>query len=300
MLDSVVGRGGSTVVVTADVNPESAERLEETFDAAEDAPALRESSSTENYTGTGGGAAGVLGPDNIAVPGGGDGEGTYTAETEELENAISKVTETTTVPPGALNSQSISVAVDENAAAGLDMPVLTAMVTDAVGLNEERGDALNVSIVPFSTADADAAAEALAEAEAEAAAEAQREQFQQILTSAVIAGALLLLLLAALLILRRRRKQQTEELEDLGESYPYEALGRAKLRRQPLWGQVSGLPRCFLPMPRRRCCRWPSPTRPTAAVRHSGQTARSLFSDGLSSTHWQPRTLSGWPSISEP
>ncbi|WP_246126182.1 flagellar basal-body MS-ring/collar protein FliF [Nesterenkonia populi] len=225
MLDTVVGRGNSTVAVTADVNPESAERLEETFEAPDEVPALRESSSSENYTGTGGGAAGVLGPDNIAVPGGGDGEGTYTAETEELENAINKVTETTTVPAGALNSQSISVAVDEGAAAGLDMPVLTAMVTDAAGLSDERGDALNVSIVPFSTADAEAAEEALAEAEAQAAAEAEREQFQQILTSAIIAGVLLLLLLAALLILRRRKKQEAEELEDLGESYPYEALG---------------------------------------------------------------------------
>lgn len=225
MLDTVVGTGNSTVVVTADVNPESAERLEETFEVGEDVPALRESSSTENYTGTGGGAGGVLGPDNIAVPGGGDGEGTYTAETEELENAINKVTETTTVPAGALNSQSISVAVDADAAAGVELPVLNAMVTDAVGLNEERGDTLNVASVPFSTADADAAEAALAEAEAQAAAEAQREQFQQILTSAIIAGVLLLLLLAALLLFRRRRKREAEELEDLGEAYPYEALG---------------------------------------------------------------------------
>ncbi|MCT1606256.1 flagellar M-ring protein FliF [Nesterenkonia massiliensis] len=224
MLDQVVGRGNATVAVNAQLSMESAERLEETFENPEEATALTESTITEEYTGTGGGAAGVLGPDNIAVPGGTGGEGSYTSEQSDRQNAVNKITETRSIPSGELVSQSVSVVVNADAAGAVDVPQLTQMVGAAIGLDEARGDQVSVSMVPFSSADADAAAAALAEAEARAAAE-QEAELLRILTigAAVVIGLLLLLVMAV--ILMRRRRRRTNELEDLGESLTAAELG---------------------------------------------------------------------------
>ncbi|MEO5778152.1 MAG: flagellar basal-body MS-ring/collar protein FliF, partial [Arthrobacter oryzae] len=81
VMDRVVGPGNSTVAVAADVTAESAQQRSETFTNAADALPLSESTKTEKYTGTGGGAAGVLGPDNIAVPGGTGGDGSFDSST---------------------------------------------------------------------------------------------------------------------------------------------------------------------------------------------------------------------------
>src|SRR5699024_8094619 len=67
MLDKVVGPGRASVAVAADVSLESAQRTEETFTKPDGDPALTESSQEEEYEGSGGAGAGVLGPDNIAV-----------------------------------------------------------------------------------------------------------------------------------------------------------------------------------------------------------------------------------------
>src|SRR6478752_4527656 len=81
VLDRVVGPGNSTVAVAADVTGESAQQKRETFSNTPGALPLSESSKTEKYSGGAGGAAGVLGPDNIAVPGGTSGNGTFDSTT---------------------------------------------------------------------------------------------------------------------------------------------------------------------------------------------------------------------------
>ncbi|GAA1156463.1 flagellar basal-body MS-ring/collar protein FliF [Nesterenkonia sandarakina] len=217
MLDRVVGRGNATVAVAAELSMESAERLEEVFEEPDEAPALSESTSTEEYTGTGGGNAGVLGPDNIAVPEGQGGEGTYSAEQTDRSNAVNKVTENRSIPAGELTTQSVSVAVDQAAAAGLNVADLTTMVSDAAGIDEDRGDQVSVAVVPFSTAEADAAAEALAEA---AAAEEAERRAAWLQTMAIGGAAVLLLLVALTIILFLRRGRRSRELVDLGEPFP--------------------------------------------------------------------------------
>lgn len=212
MLDRVLGPGNATVAVAADMSKNTGERLEETFTSPENAPALNESSNTETYTGTGGGAAGVLGPDNIAVPGGA-GEGTFNSEESTRNNALNKVTETTAIPAGNLTRQTVSVALDARAAAGLDRAALTALVSNAAGIDAARGDAISVEVVPFSTAAADEAAAALAEAEAEAAAARNAE----LLRNAIIGGLVILALVVAAFLLARRGRAQTREPLDLGE-----------------------------------------------------------------------------------
>ncbi|MFD5276360.1 flagellar basal-body MS-ring/collar protein FliF [Pseudarthrobacter sp. NPDC058362] len=215
MLDRVVGPGNATVAVAADISRESAERVEEAFTSPREDLALNESTKTETYEGTGGPAAGVLGPDNIAVPGGtGDG-GTFNSEESTRNNAVNKVTESRKIPAGTLTRQTVSVAVNDAAAAGIDVGRITDLVQAAAGINADRGDEVTVQVVPFNTAGADAAAEALAAADA--AAEAER-MAGLIRTAIIVAGVLLLMLLAAVLYARRSRHQLREPV-DLGERY---------------------------------------------------------------------------------
>lgn len=213
MLDRVVGPGNATVAVAADISYESAQRVEEAFTAPQGNPALSESTNTEEYEGTGGGAAGVLGPDNIAVPGDAAGAGTFKSEEGTRNNAVNKVTENRNIPAGALNRQTVSVAVNDAAGEGIDLARVTALVSAAAGINTDRGDQVTVELMPFNQAGADAAAEALAAAEA--AAEADRTA-ELIRWAIIAAGILVVLLLAAILYARRSRRQLREPV-DLGE-----------------------------------------------------------------------------------
>lgn len=215
MLDRVVGPGNATVAVAADVSLESAERTEESFSAPKDNPVLAEKSKKEDYQGSGGGSeAGVLGPDNIAVPSGEGEDGTFTSSETDRTNAVNKVTENRLVPSGNLNRQSVSVALDAQAASGLDVQELTAMISAAAGIDTERKDTINVSVLPFSTESAAAAQSALSEASD--AAKAARDA--ELLRTLVIAGSIVLVLvLLAVYLLLRRRNRRSSELVDLGE-----------------------------------------------------------------------------------
>ena len=221
VMDRVVGPGNSTVAVAADVTGESAQQKSETFSNAEGALPLSESSKTEKYTGTGGGAAGVLGPDNIAVPGGTSGNGNFDSSTETKNNAVNKVTEDRTIPAGAIKRQTISVAVSQAAAGGLNLASLKNLVTSAAGADTARGDIVTVEVVPFSTAAADDAAKALAEAQANAEAEKQAAFFGTLVTAGSILLGLLILALVVTIILRRRQKR---EPVDLGERLDLEIM----------------------------------------------------------------------------
>lgn len=231
VLDRVVGPGNSTVAVAADVTGESAQQKSETFTNAEGALPLSESSKTETYTGTGGGAAGVLGPDNIAVPGGTSGNGSFDSSTETKNNAVNKITEDRLIPAGAIKRQTISVAVDQAAAGGLNLASLSALVTAAAGVDAARGDVVTVEVVPFSTAAADQAAASLEAAKADLEAQKQSAFFGTLITAGSILLGLLILALVVAMVLRRRQKR---EPVDLGE--------RLDLEMIPVMPTVTALP----------------------------------------------------------
>jgi flagellar M-ring protein FliF len=214
MLDRVVGVGKAVVAVTADLNYDNTDRTSETFDATENVPPLSSSTTKEEYTGGGGTpVGGVLGPDNIAVPGGTGSDGSYLKESEVLNPAVNKVTEHTTTAPGSVNRQSVSVVVDADAAAAVNMVDLEALVTAAAGVDVARGDTVEVARMAFDTQSAEAAQEALAAAAAEEKAAQQAELYR---TAAIVGGVALLLLVALIMAKRRSRKARREAL-DLGE-----------------------------------------------------------------------------------
>ncbi|WP_167138808.1 flagellar basal-body MS-ring/collar protein FliF [Diaminobutyricimonas sp. TR449] len=213
MLDQVVGPGNATVVVAADVSTESAERIEESFTTPENGPALNESSTVESYEGSGGTAAGVLGPDNIAVPNGGNGQGTFNSETSTRNNAVNKITESRVIPAGAINRQSVSVALNAAVAGDVSVRNVSDLVAAAAGIDAARGDEVTVEVVPFNTAGAEAAAEALKAAEEAAT----MEQVMSIVRTAIIALAIILPIVLALILYARRNRNQQREAIELGE-----------------------------------------------------------------------------------
>ncbi|HEY8296128.1 MAG TPA: flagellar basal-body MS-ring/collar protein FliF, partial [Micrococcaceae bacterium] len=110
MLDQVAGPGNANVVVSATMNPSSGQTVAESFSSPSNAAPLSESQNTQSYTGTGGDAAGVLGAS--AAPSNASGNGTYSSNNTTKNNAVNKTTATTTTPAGAVQRQTISVAVN--------------------------------------------------------------------------------------------------------------------------------------------------------------------------------------------
>ena len=212
MLDKVVGPGNATVVVAADMSYQSAQRVEESFTTPTDAPALNEAVKTESYSGggAGGGAAGVLGPDNIAVPAAAQGEGTFTSEDTTKNNAVNKVTETRTIPAGEINRQTVSVAVNADVVGKLNVADITSLVASAAGIDAQRGDAVTVEVVGFNGGAAADAAAALAAAEAAAAADRVAEIVR---IGIITAGIVITFVLGLILYARRSRRQSRESIE---------------------------------------------------------------------------------------
>lgn len=218
LLDKVVGAGNATVTVVAEIDRSVNERLEETFVPIEGGAASSEHTRTESRTG-GQGGAGVLGPDNIAVPDG-DGEGTYEVTEETRNNVVNKSTQTTSTPAGTLTRQSVSVAVDAAAGAEVGAAQLSDLVAAAAGIDRARGDVLTVELVEFSQRDAEAAQAALQASKDAAKAEQNAALLAVALT--VIGIALPLLAVVIFLIVRaRRRDRQQDEFETMfGERAP--------------------------------------------------------------------------------
>lgn len=214
MLDRVVGPGNAVVSVTAELDFDERQSTEQRFTAAEDVPPLSMTETVEEYTGTGNNNAGVLGPDNIAVPGG-EGEGTYRNESRTANNSVDQITEVTTAAPGAVRRQSVAVALNQNNAGALNMNDVQAMVTAAAGVDVERGDVVTVSRMQFDATGAQAAQEALAAANAEAAEERRAQLIQ---TALIVGGAIVLLIVTAIFVARNNRERRLErETLDIGE-----------------------------------------------------------------------------------
>lgn len=219
MLDTVVGPGNATVTVVAEIDRSVNERVEETYTPAEGTPPLTEEVREQNSNGSTS-EAGVLGPDNIAVPNG-NGDGTYTNTEETRTNAVNKATESTSTPAGTLLRQSVSVAVDAGAGGDLSSAQLSDLVATAAGIDRTRGDELAVELVAFSQTDAEAAQAAL-----QAAKDAEEGARQAALLNTVIVAAAiaipLIAAIAALIVRSRRKARGADEFDQLFGDRPAE------------------------------------------------------------------------------
>jgi len=196
------------VTVVAEIDRSVNERVEETYTPAEGAPPLTEQTRTETQNGSSSNA-GVLGPDNIAVPSTG-GDGTFESTEASRNNAVNKSTQSTSTPAGTVLRQSVSVAVDAGAGGDLSTAQLSGLVATAAGIDRERGDDLAVELVSFSQTDAEAAQAALQAAKDAESAERQAVLLNTLIIAAAIALPLLLAAIALLVRMRRRATAASE------------------------------------------------------------------------------------------
>jgi flagellar M-ring protein FliF len=195
------------------MNYESAQRTEESFSDPGDTPALNESTSSETSGGADKTAAGVLGPDNIAVPSASaPNAGSFNSESSTRNNAVNKVTESRTIPAGSLNRQTVSVALNAKVASKLDIDKVTDLVSAAAGINTERGDTATVKVVSFNDAGAAEATAAL-NASKQAAAE---QQFNDLLRTGITTAGIVLVVVLGLIFYARRSRRQDREPVDIG------------------------------------------------------------------------------------
>jgi flagellar M-ring protein FliF len=201
MLDQVVGPGKSVAQVTTQLDFDKTQRKTETYTTKPGATPLNDSTTTEQYTGSGGNTStGVLGPDNIQVPSGAT-NGTYRKQASARQNAVDKVTELRDAAPGAVVKQSVAVLVDAKTSAALPAGEIQRLVGAAAGIDATRGDTVVVSQMPFDGTAQQAAQKALADA-------AATEQRGQWMSMAKTAG--LVLLVGVLLFLAWRSSRKTK------------------------------------------------------------------------------------------
>jgi flagellar M-ring protein FliF len=207
ILDRVAGKDKAVVTVRADLNFDKVDTTSESYDYTEGTPALSESTTTEDYTGTGATAGGVLGDESAATTG--DGNSTYGKQSTTSNNAVGKTVTTTDGAVGTIDRLTVSVVVDSATAGGVNQAQLQSLVSNAVGLDTVRGDAITVASMAFDTTAADQAAADLAAANA---AEKSAQMWSMVKTGGIALG--LVLLVLGVWLRSRRSREEYEEYED--------------------------------------------------------------------------------------
>lgn len=209
VLDRIVGPGRAVAQVNATLQFDTIDTTTERVYSDPLAKPLAQTTTKETYSGgAGGNASGVLGTDNIAVPGGsGTGSGKYDKSSITVNNPASKVTEKKSASPGAVVRQSVSVVVDTKAT-GVNLATLQQAVSAAVGIDAKRGDTLAVTSLPFDTSATKTAAAELKKADA-------AQQKAALVGYAKQGATALGILLFLLLVWLKRRKRKPTSDEDL-------------------------------------------------------------------------------------
>lgn len=200
MLDTVLGPGHAVVRVNAQLNYDTRATTSQRYVSETGVAPLAESTLHETYDG-GEGAGGALGQTWPTLTGGAaGGGGSYDRTQRTADNAVGTVVESAQAAPGSVERLTVAVVLDSAAAGNVDTTKISSMVSSAVGIDSTRGDAVDVSLMPFDTEAAAAAQEEIAAAQSAA----KTSQYIDLGKKAGIGLAVLI----ALLLLRRRGKDQ--------------------------------------------------------------------------------------------
>ena len=221
VLDRVLGPGNSAVQITADLNFDKTTTQTTRYFSDPNATPLRDSTSTETYEtpgGAGGTTGGVVGPDGQLTPNAGaDGATSYEKETRTSDNAVNTEVEQREAAPGNVESLHVGVVLDTQALGEIQTNDVQTLVASALGVDEQRGDTVEVTSMPFDrTAEEDAAAAIEA---------AEKEESRAEMISMAKTGGLVLLVLLVLLAAWRQSKRRMKAREQ-ATSYVVEQLRR--------------------------------------------------------------------------
>ncbi len=147
LLAQTLGPGKAQVVVNADVNANQA--TSDTLVYGKKGVPLTQQTQTETLKGGNGAAGGVTGNiPTVAATGGGSSGSNYNNKSSTTSFGVNKTVTHSTIAPGGVNSQTVSVLVDKSVPASA-LPAIKSAVAGAVGLNAKRGDVLSVSQIAF-------------------------------------------------------------------------------------------------------------------------------------------------------
>jgi flagellar M-ring protein FliF len=159
MLATTLGPGKALVHINADLNANQ-QQIQSVKYGKTGTP-LSAKLSNESLNGTGATTGGTAGntPTQIAAYAGtnGNGKSKYSNKSSNTSYGVNKTVSTSTIAPGKVNQQSISVLVNSTVPA-TDLPTIRAAVQNAVGFNKKRGDTISVGTLPFAKIPAAAAA----------------------------------------------------------------------------------------------------------------------------------------------
>ncbi|WP_281366701.1 flagellar M-ring protein FliF C-terminal domain-containing protein, partial [Nocardioides massiliensis] len=194
-----------------------------------DTPALSESVATEEYSGVApnAGSTGVVGPDgqmdsDLAAD---DATTEYTKRNATTDRAVDRTTEVREAAPGSVRSLHVAVALDSRSLNGTDPQVVQDLIAAGVGIDDERGDTVEVSAVPF-----DRTAEEAAAAEIAAAEKAERDAA----TRAMLRNGGLAVLVALVVILAVIQARRAARRRETATTYMVEQLRRDAEERAAL------------------------------------------------------------------
>ncbi len=155
MLAQTLGVGKAQVLVYANMNVN--QTTKESLEYAKAGTPLQQSKSLETLAGNGS-AAGATGTANTTGTTTG-GKSNYKKETTTSSLGVSKTVTHSTIAPGTVESQHVSVLLDHSVPATA-LPAIKEAVTNAAGIQTKRGDTISIGQVAFakSTTAAGAAA----------------------------------------------------------------------------------------------------------------------------------------------
>lgn len=231
-LDTWVGPGNSTATVTADLDFDKSVINSRSYSNDKKNPPISQSKTSEKYSGVTGtdGAGGVVGADGQMDPtASANGDGTYENSSETRDNALDEVVERRETAPGAVNRLGISVVLDTAAAADIQPEVIKDQIASAAGIDPERGDTIEVALLPFDKSVAEANAAEIAAAKAADAADRKNAMIRNI----AIGGGVMLVALMAWWQARRRTKARDEATSYVVEQLRLDAANRAPVIESP-------------------------------------------------------------------
>ncbi len=147
MLAQTLGPGKAQVLVYANMNVNQTSK--EALEYAKTGTPTQQSKSVETLSGTGTGAGGTTGTANLTTAAtGSSGKSNFKHETTTSTLGVSKTVTHTSVAPGTVESQHVSVLLDKTVPASA-LPAIREAITNAAGIQTKRGDTISIGQVAF-------------------------------------------------------------------------------------------------------------------------------------------------------
>ncbi len=145
MLAQTLGQGKAQVLVYANMNVD--QTTKESLEYGKKGVPLQQSKSLETLSGNGSGAA-ATGTANLPAGAQSGGKSNYKHETTDSSLGVNKVVTHSTIAPGTVESQHVSVLLDHSVPAAA-VPAIKEAVTNAAGIQTKRGDTISIGQIAF-------------------------------------------------------------------------------------------------------------------------------------------------------